>query len=101
MIPPAGKAPDYHYNPGLFRDVAAAHAGQPALRFAEHTYTTLISGGRPGHAAARQGCRRGDDRYRTHQAAALVLMLAALAWRGPRGLDCPAFRASAILEVCG
>jgi D-alanine--poly(phosphoribitol) ligase subunit 1 len=111
MIPSAGNAmPDYYYNLGLlFRDVAAAHAEEPALRFAEHTYTySDVSGWaeRLGALLVASGCRQGDVIAigHTKQPLSYALMLAALRLGVAYvnfDVAAPSARTSAILEVCG
>ena len=102
--------PDHHYNLGLlFRDVAAAHEGQPALRFAEQTYSyTDLSGWaeRLGALLLASRCRQGDVIAIGHTKRPLsyALMLAALRLGVAYvnfDVASPSARTSAILEVCG
>jgi D-alanine--poly(phosphoribitol) ligase subunit 1 len=111
MIPPTGKAmPDHYYNLGLLlRDVVAAHAGQPALRFAEHTYSYADLSGwaeRLGALLLAGGCRQGDVIAigHTKQPLSYALMLAALRLGVAYvnfDVSSPSARTSAILQVCG
>jgi len=102
--------PDHHYNLGLLlRDVVAAHAGQPALRFAEHTYSYADLSGwaeRLGALLLAGGCRQGDVIAigHTKQPLSYALMLAALRLGVAYvnfDVSSPSARTSAILQVCG
>ncbi len=111
MIPLPGNAlPDHHYNLGLlFRDVVAAHAGQPALRFPEHAYSYADLASwveRLGALMLASGCRRGDVIAigHTKQPLSYALMLAALRLGVAYvnfDVTAPAARTTAILAVCG
>jgi len=102
--------PDYYYNLGLlYRDVAAAHAEKPALRYAEHTHSYSDVFGWAERLSAllvAKGCRQGDVIAigHTKQPLSYALMVAALRLGVPYvnfDVAAPSARTSAILEVCG
>jgi D-alanine--poly(phosphoribitol) ligase subunit 1 len=100
----------HYYNLGLLsRDVAAAHAEKPALRYAERTCSYADVHGwaeRLGALLVARGCRQGDVIAigHTKQPLSYALMLAALRLGVPYvnfDVAAPSARTSAILEVCG
>jgi len=106
----AGAMPRYHYNAGLlFQEVAATHAGRPALRYGEGTRTYADLWRWSESLAAlllAEGCRQGDVIAIGHNKRPLsyALMLAALRIGVAYvnfDVASPAARTSTILKVSG